>query len=227
MRPIRRLARRVPDPIDSIEKGSLPCAVFLSDCTGVVIAGGRAVRLDGVAKGLLQLGGEPLIRRALALFGRIFPRTLIVANDPAPYAQFGAPIVPDPIPGKGAPGGLYSALSSCETEWVFAVACDMPFPSEEGIALLAAQRNGADAAVARFGGRLQPLHAFWARSCRDTLERLLREGDPSFRTLAALARVQIVSEETWRAFDPAGLAFENVNTADDVARLGLEFPEKS
>jgi molybdopterin-guanine dinucleotide biosynthesis protein A len=191
------------------------------DVTGALVAGGRATRLGGIAKGLLRVDGEPLAGRTLRLFGRLFGAALIVANDPAPYARLGAPVVADRIPGRGSPGGLHAALHAAATPWVFAAACDMPFVSAAGVALLAARREGALAVVPRFAGRLEPLHALWSRECLPALEAALREGEPSLQELAALVGARIVEESAWRMIDPDGRAFENVNTPEDAARLGL------
>src|SRR5512143_1571568 len=192
------------------------------DCTGALVAGGRATRMGGAAKGLLRVAGEPIAARSVALFRRLFGEVIVVANDPAPYAGLGAPVVPDAVRGKGAPGGLHAALLAARTPWVFAAACDMPFLSERAIALLAARREGAAAVVPRFRGRLEPLHAFWSRACLPALERLLAAGDPSLRDLAREVGAVVVEEEGWRAADPAGRTFENANTPGDLARLGLD-----
>jgi acetylornithine deacetylase/succinyl-diaminopimelate desuccinylase-like protein/molybdopterin-guanine dinucleotide biosynthesis protein A len=198
-------------------------AATIPGCTGALVAGGRATRMGGVAKGLLRVGGESIAARSLALFRALFDAAIVVANDPAPYAGLGAAIVPDLLPGRGAPGGLHAALSAARTEWVFAAGCDMPFLDARAIAFLAGRRAGAQAVLVRFGGRLEPLHAFWSRACLPVLDRMLREGEPSLRELAAAVGARIVEEEEWRAVDPAGRAFENANTPADAARLGLEF----
>ncbi len=193
----------------------------LADCTGVLVAGGMATRMGGVAKGLLRVEGEAIAARSLRLFREVFAGAMVIANDPAPYAPLGAPVVQDAIPGKGAPGGLHAALSAAPTEWVFAAACDMPFLARDAILFLAGRRAGADAVLVRAGGRLEPLHSFWSRACLPAIERLLRGGDPSFRDLARAVNARIVEEAEWRAVDPALRALANVNTPGDAARLGL------
>src|SRR5512138_2692613 len=95
------------------------------DCTGALVAGGRATRLAGVPKGLLRVEGEPIAARTLRIFGGLFGARLVVANDPAPYAALGAPVVGDRFPGKGAPAGVHAALAAAATPWVFTAACDM------------------------------------------------------------------------------------------------------
>ena len=200
-------------------------AARISDCTGALVAGGRATRLGGVAKGLLRVDGEPLAARALRLYRALFEDALVVANDPAPYAALGARVVADVIAGKGAPGGVHAALAAARTEWVFTAGCDMPFLSAEGIALLAARRAGHDAVLVRFGGRLEPLHALWSRACLPAFERALRAGDASLQELSRLVNAAVIEEPEWRTIDPDGRAFANANTPDDLVRLGLARPD--
>ncbi len=199
----------------------MPCD-RIDGCTGVLVAGGRAARLGGIPKGLLQVEGETIAARALRLLGSLVPASLVVANDPGPYRALGATVVGDAIAGKGAPGGIHAALRAAGTEWIFAAACDMPFLAAAPIRLLAAHRRpGVAAVLVRFGGVLQPLHAFWSRECLAVLERMLARGDPSLVQLARAVPAHVVEEEEWRTVDPAGRALENVNTPEDAARLGL------
>jgi molybdopterin-guanine dinucleotide biosynthesis protein A len=196
---------------------------LLPDCTGALVAGGQATRLGGVAKGLLRAGGEPLVARTLRLFRGLFPEVLVVANDVARYREFGAAVVPDRIPGKGAPSGLHAALLASRTPWVFTAGCDMPFLSEGPIAWLAARRDAPAVAVI-WRGRLEPLHAFWSRDCLPVVERMLESGSPSMWQIATACGAHFLGEEEWAEIDPRGLAFENANTPEDVARLGLGGP---
>lgn len=194
------------------------------DVTGALVAGGRAARMGGAVKGLLRVEGQTIAARSLRLFDELFAGALVVANQPAPYAALGVPVVGDAIPGKGAPGGLHAALLAAPTPWVFAAACDMPFLSRAAIDLLAARRGAAPdapAVVPRWQGRFEPLHALWSRACLPLLEAALLGGDPSLQALVRLVGAAVVEEEAWRSVDPDGLAFENVNTPEDAARLGL------
>jgi len=201
----------------------VPAAPLIPGSSGALLAGGQATRLGGVAKGLLRVAGEPLAARTLRLFGSLFEASLVVANDAAPYLPFGAPVVPDAFAGKGAPGGLHAALRAARTPWVFTAGCDMPCLSAGPIAWLAARRDAPAVAVV-WRGRLEPLHAFWSVECLPTVERLLRAGEPSMWKLATACGARFVAEEEWREVDPEGRAFENANTPEDVARLGIEGP---
>ena len=57
------------------------------------------------------------------------------------------------------------------------------------------------------------------------LERLLREGEPSFRDLlASILYVRVRLDELEREIPGAAASFANVNTPEDLARHGLSLP---
>ena len=196
----------------------------IPDCSGVLLAGGQSRRMGGLPKGLVRRDGETLASRSLALFRDLFGEVLIVANDPAPWAGLSVRVVPDAIAGKGAPGGLHAALAAARTGWIFAAACDMPFLSAESIGFLAARRGEAPAVLVEWERGLEGLHAFWSRDALPTVERMIREGDPSIRAIAAAVGARVVTAAEWRQVDPGGLSFENVNSPEDLERLGLDSP---
>jgi molybdopterin-guanine dinucleotide biosynthesis protein A len=53
---------------------------------------------------------------------------------------------------------------------------------------------------------------------------MIREGQPSMWQLATAVGARFLDEAAWRAIDPEGRAFENVNTREDALRLGLLLP---
>ena len=194
----------------------------IPDCTGVLVAGGQSRRMGGLPKELVRRDGETLAERSLALFRDLFGEVLVVASDPAPWAGLSVRVVPDAIAGKGAPGGLHAALAAARTGWIFAAACDMPFLSPEAIGFLAARRGAAPAVLVEWERGLEGLHAFWSRDALPTVERMVREGDPSIRAIAAAVGARVVTAAEWRQVDPGGRSFENVNSPEDLERLGLE-----
>ncbi|MGB8422630.1 NTP transferase domain-containing protein, partial [Paraburkholderia sp.] len=92
--------------------------------TGLVLAGGRGMRMGGVDKGLQTLHGEPLAAHVLK---RLAPQTgalLISANrHPDVYATlgvpFGAKVLADTVPGFPGPlAGLLAGLRAAGTAYV-------------------------------------------------------------------------------------------------------------
>lgn len=102
----------------------------MDDVVGVVLAGGRSSRM-GTEKGLLPLGGIPLVERAVARLRPQVGKVIVSANgDPGRFSGLAAPVVPDVVPGCGPLGGLLSGLHwarSAGAPFVLTVACDTPF----------------------------------------------------------------------------------------------------
>ena len=96
-----------------------------------ILAGGKASRLGGIAKGLLRDGADvSLIRRLIDQFAiAAIPRVILSVNDnPQVYVQFGKPLVADLHPDAGPLGGIEAALEylkqDCDS--VFFSPCDLP-----------------------------------------------------------------------------------------------------
>ena len=65
---------------------------------GLVLAGGLARRMGGGDKGLIRVGRESILERALTRLGPQCAGVVINANgDPARFAPFGLPVVGDDV----------------------------------------------------------------------------------------------------------------------------------
>jgi molybdopterin-guanine dinucleotide biosynthesis protein A len=194
------------------------------EVTLAVIAGGRGERLGGVAKGLLEVEGRPVLARVLDL-GRLLGDVLLVANDPAPYARFGLRTVADVVRGRGAPGGVHAALVGARTEWVLAVACDMPFVSEAAVrVLLGARGPGLDAVCFTVAGRVEPLLALYRGALAGPWGEALKAEEPSLRSLLSRCRATFLPEDSLRAVDAELRSLVSVNTPEDLGRHGATLP---
>lgn len=194
------------------------------DVTLAVVAGGQGRRLSGVPKGLLRLGDSTVLDRLLTL-APLFAEVLLIANAPEPYARFGLRTVSDVVPDKGAPGGVHAALASARTEWVLAVACDMPFVSPEAVrVLLEARAAECDAVCFTVGGRVEPLLAVYRASLAGPWGERLRHGDPSLRELLSQGHARLLPEQALQAVDAELRSLVNVNTPEDLQRHGLTRP---
>ena len=98
----------------------------------VIQAGGQSRRM-GQDKALLPFLGRPLVSRVIDRLASLADEVLVTTNQPEAYAFLGLPLLPDLKPGRGALGGLYTAVASAGSPLVAVVACDMPFVSPEVI----------------------------------------------------------------------------------------------
>jgi molybdopterin-guanine dinucleotide biosynthesis protein A len=199
---------------------------FFPDVTLGVVAGGQSRRLSGVPKGLLRVGERTVLERLLGL-APLFAEVLLVANAPEPYARFGLRTVADVVAGKGAPGGVHAALVGARTEWVLAVACDMPFVAPEAVrVLMEARGSDIDAVCFTVAGRVEPLLAAYRTALAGSwAEQLKGGGSPSLRELLPRGRSRLLPEEALRAVDPELRSLVNVNTPEDLQRHGLTLPD--
>jgi len=197
------------------------------DVTLAVIAGGKGERLGGVAKGLLEGEGRPVLARLLEL-GRRFEEVLLVANEPGPYAGFEVRTVGDVVRGRGAPGGVHAALAEARTPWVLAVACDMPFVEEGAVRRLLEERGEeVDAVCFTVGGRVEPLLGVYRRELAEPWGEVLKREEPSLRSLLSRCRTKLLPEEALREVDEELRSVVSVNTREDLERYCVNPPSPS
>jgi molybdopterin-guanine dinucleotide biosynthesis protein A len=108
-----------------------------------LLAGGKATRLGGRAKGLIQLpDGRTIIERLLAeVRAAGFSDIIVCANDPETYRFLGLQIIPDLHPGLGPLAGIEAAVHhfGADVGGVLLLPTDLPCLSAGDIrALLAA-----------------------------------------------------------------------------------------
>jgi molybdopterin-guanine dinucleotide biosynthesis protein A len=204
-------------------------ASLIHDVTGVLLAGGKSRRM-GQDKRFLAVGDETLFARSLAVLRSVFQRVLIVIAQDGPPLEYDAPVLRDLIADCGSLGGLYTGLKEASTDWVFVVACDMPFLDPATVRHFIDLKGQGDVVIARLSQGLQPMHALYHRRCLPTMERLIQAKDFKVHRLAdhPALRVRVVTAEELGPFDPEERSFYNVNTPADLAaaRLLLDKPVK-
>jgi molybdopterin-guanine dinucleotide biosynthesis protein A len=171
--------------------------------TGVVLAGGRGVRVGGRDKGLIHWHGKPLVEHMLAQLAPQVARMLINANrNPDRYAAYGHPVVADAqadFPGPLA--GMLAAMTACEDDWLLFVPCDSPWLPEDLASRLyqAVQGGGASAAYVVTPSTALYTHLLLHRRCRTALQAALASHNRSVRGfLQANAAVPVDFKE-WTA----------------------------
>jgi molybdopterin-guanine dinucleotide biosynthesis protein A len=181
--------------------------------SGVVLAGGLGRRMGGADKGLVMLDGQPLVAHVLARLAPQVDEILISANRNLDrYRAFGHRVLEDRIAGFAGPlAGLHAGLCAASHERVLSVPCDVPALPGDLAARLARgmEAAGADAAVARAGGRLHPVFCLCRRELRQGLETFLAGGGRRFREWLASVDCTVVD------FEQSG-CFDNINTPEDL-----------
>jgi len=187
------------------------------DITGVILVGGKSRRM-GQDKAFLQISGNTLFERVLAVFQESFDRILLVGERPERFAGFALPVFPDIYPGS-ALGGLYTGLWQAETEHIFVSSCDLPFPSREILLFLCSHRDGFDAVVPDTVRGFEPLFALYAKTCLGSMKELLESGNRCIYDFYPRVRVRYVQDREIAHLNSDGRAFLNVNTPEEFEKI--------
>jgi molybdopterin-guanine dinucleotide biosynthesis protein A len=185
----------------------------------VIQAGGQSSRM-GEDKALKPFLGKPLIQRVIESLTPIADEMIVTTNRPADYAFLGLRLVPDLKPGRGALGGLYTAIASANHPFVAVAACDMPFASksffESAHSLLV--KEEADVVIAKTDEGYEPFHALYRReTCLSAIEAAINADKWKVIAWFPQAKVRELSPDELKSFDPSGLCFWNVNTPEEFA----------
>lgn len=189
--------------------------------TAAILAGGRSMRM-GVDKTLLAVDGIPLVARVANAASECCAHSVVVTNRPDAIKEADlpddVPVLTDEVAYQGPLGGLVTALSVAQDEWVLAVAADMPWLSPELIRALWERRDGADVVVPVTDKGPEPLLALYrVEPCLPAARAALASGRRRLIAIFGSVRVLDVPVESLRVADPELLSFVNVNTPDDLA----------
>lgn len=185
----------------------------------VILAGGKATRMGGGDKPLREIAGRTILSLVLERVARPdIPVALNANADPARFAGFGLPVIPDargdfPGPLAGILAGLDWAATETSATDVLSVPGDCPFiPHDLAEKLEGARRSAAlPLACAGSGGWTHPVIGLWPISIREELRAALDAGERKIDRFTA--RFGCATAE-WPigACDP----FFNVNTPDEL-----------
>lgn len=113
------------------------------DCAVVILVGGAARRFNGVDKGLLTLGDQPLAERIADQFPPKWPRYVGSHKNGASYQALGFTPIEDQSHEHLGPMRILPELArSIPNEYMTVSACDTPFISFETYRILWSQFNG-------------------------------------------------------------------------------------
>ncbi|HMJ38643.1 MAG TPA: molybdenum cofactor guanylyltransferase [Verrucomicrobiae bacterium] len=182
----------------------------------LVLAGGGSRRM-GRPKAWLEVGDTFLLRYVVDRLAPAFSEVMVSfaepeqLEEPLPYR-----IVFDRKRSAGPLAGLEAGLLAARNELIFAVACDMPYVTQDfaQMAIVAARRS--DAALVRIDGRPEPVCGAYGRSALPAITEALDAG--RLKTADAIALLDV----TWlEGLDPD--IFRSLNTPEDLDRFHAEF----
>lgn len=186
-----------------------------STIAGVVLAGGRAMRMDNQDKGLILFKNRPLIAYALETLSFVSQKTFINANrNLIDYEAFGHLVITDQTDSYDGPlAGILTTLIHADAELLLVMPCDTPYFRAEHLQRLLTARaeHNADIAIAFDGEQLHPLFLALKTSLTENLRDFLASGQRKVGDwLKPLNSVYV-------DFSHEPSIFININSSDELA----------
>lgn len=193
----------------------------LEQISGLILAGGRGIRMGQVNKGLQNFKGEPMVSHVLRrLSPQVSQISINVNQDTNQYKSFNCPLIPDVIPDYAGPlAGLHAGLLKCSTPYLVTAPCDSPFLPLDLVERLAhaLDQHQAQLAIALTPENLQgiirwqqqPVFCLVKSDLAQNLENFLQNGGRKVSDwYAHLHVVEVVFEDI--------LSFRNINTRAEL-----------
>ncbi len=188
--------------------------------SAIILAGGRATRMGGMDKGLIQFSGQPLIQHAISLLQPQVGEILINANrEIAQYETFGLKVLQDENPEFHGPlAGMLLGLKHAKHDLVLSVPCDSRRLPLNLVERLYNDMLGghADIAVASSDGNAHPVFCLMKKSVLPSLQAFL---DSGARKVSTWQKSQQYCEVDFSDYSDA---FVNLNTLQELRELELK-----
>jgi molybdopterin-guanine dinucleotide biosynthesis protein A len=184
--------------------------------TAVLLAGGESRRM-GKDKATLLFRGKPLWQIQLELLRKLGPAEIFLSGrTDAAWRPADVEFVADDPPSRGPLSGIAASLAQMHTAYLFALAIDMPFMSENYLHYLCDQIEPRTGVVPAIDSRAEPLAAISPRQAETEFRTALAGSDFSLQHVVRglvesgkLREVRVKEQET--------KLFVNVNELSDLA----------
>jgi molybdopterin-guanine dinucleotide biosynthesis protein A len=180
--------------------------------SALILAGGKATRMGGVAKHELRVGDRTIFERLTGLLAPRVQEILVATSADIP----GYRCVRDVLPEVGPLAGIAAGLAAVLTPWLVVVAGDMPHLTGAVLdELIGAATDLDDAVGVRIGGLPEPLVSVLHRRTLPAVTRRL--ANRRFKAAGLLTEERL--HVRWLDLDAHRQAFFNVNEPEDLGGI--------
>ena len=194
-----------------------------SDITGVILAGGKSLRM-GLNKSFLKIGNQTIIKCTVDLMKSIFAEVVIITNTPDEYKFLNIPMYEDIYQWKGPLAGIHSALVNSKTEKIFVISCDVPLMTKEMIKYIVDYKTDKSIVFCEAAGYHQPLVGVYTKKILLEVEIFLSNSkinDKSFHKFLNEVDSEIINPSTLPFYKDD--LFFNVNRKEDYSAILPKF----
>ena len=196
------------------------------DVTAMVLAGGRARRMGGEDKGLIEVAGRAMVQWVATAMGRQCATVLVNANrNTERYHELTGCRVIEDLSGDfaGPLAGMITGLTHARTPLLACVPCDSPLVAIDLVCRLkqALFENAADLAVAHDGERMQPVFVLLKGELLGSMQAFVQDGGRKIDQWYTQHNTALAM------FDDRPEMFDNINTPEqrDALHARLLAPE--
>jgi len=187
--------------------------------TLAILAGGKASRIGGRNKALLEIDGITFIQRIHQKLSPVFNNIIVISNELTNFGIENIVVNPDIIKGIGPLGGIHSALVNSIDPAIFVVSCDMPFV-DSGIAVDMTTeflKSQPDILVPLIGTYKEPLFALYSKSLVGQIESMV--SSTNGRPVTDLFLISKTNFYEISENPTTKKCFTNINSFDDFKDL--------
>ena len=199
--------------------------IYNENVTGMILAGGKARRMGGLDKGLVELNGQAMIQYVLDVLKPQVKQILINANrNVSEYKKFGYPVVSDQLEDfQGPLAGIAASMEVAKTKYICTCPCDGPLIAKDLVSRLFSEvnkDNDTKIAVAHDGKRLQPVYALIDCELLTNLIDYLKSGERKIDRWYTQHNFKAVD------FSDRQDCFININTPEDQQTISQQLATK-
>jgi len=192
--------------------------------SAIILAGGRATRMNGADKGLVLLQNKPLIQHVIERLVPQVDEILINANrELVQYQALDYKVLQDEAKDFLGPlAGFSLGMQHAKNDYVLTLPCDSPLlPADLAQRLMTALvEHKAEIAVATSDGSTHPVFCLCKKITLPSLTTYLQQGEHRVSTWQKGQQYIEVN------FNDCSEAFTNLNTFEDLAALELKLSKK-
>ena len=152
------------------------------DIGALILMGGKNSRMNGNVKGLLKIKNSTFLEKIQETLND-FSSIYLSINDKFSKEQkqnfenMGFKIIEDIYKEIGPLGGIYSSLLNCKEEYLFIIACDMPFITKNSIEVLCnkVDKNTDGVVFYDKNNKLYPLGAIYSKNVLPIIEEMIEK----------------------------------------------------
>ncbi|MEG1641514.1 MAG: molybdenum cofactor guanylyltransferase [Synergistaceae bacterium] len=192
----------------------------------LLLAGGCGSRMGG-NKLYASVDGVFLVERIFSSFDGFFSEFIfLVACGERERAEeflshwadkYDFLVVEDCVSGVGPLEGLARGLEVMSCDWGFLLGCDMPFASPDVVrSMFSFVCDDFDVVVSSRGGFLEPLHAFYSKSCLCAVRDSVSCGKRSLRSFFSDVSVCVLDVSDFASDEEFERSFFNLNCPSDL-----------